>query len=264
MPLSHNHFITTRPWSAVVNLCGLIHWHQGEKIPLPVTVEIQSCQLHEKLFQLRRSRNWRTSFVTSGTALPDQLQELKNQLRHIRNSSSRSAPGTEEPASSHQEQLYQLRRSRSWRNSFVTSGTALPAQKVQELKKQLRHIRNSSTSSEDPRATGTAQPLTTGCTLPAQKGTKTTGLARSATTSSCMIKFSFSHGVIQRLFIHRPAALSAVCLSWLERILNLGEGGLLYTKQASQHSRFCTATDRSSEHRVTEVLALSAFWYFVQ
>ncbi len=50
----------------------------------------------------------------------------------------------------------------------------------------------------------------------------------------------------QRLFIDRPAALSAVCLSWLGRIWNLGEGGLLCTKQASQHSIFCTASDCST------------------
>ncbi len=31
-------------------------------------------------------------------------------------------------------------------------------------------------------------------------------------------------GVDQRLCIHRPAALSALCLSWLGRIWNLGEG----------------------------------------
>ncbi len=36
----------------------------------------------------------------------------------------------------------------------------------------------------------------------------------------------------QRPFIDRPAALSAISLSWLRRIWNLGEGGLLCTKQA--------------------------------
>jgi hypothetical protein len=57
-------------------------------------------------------------------------------------------------------------------------------------------------------------------------------------------------GCHPRLFICRPAALSAVCLSWLGRIWNLGEGGPLCTKQASQHSRFCTATDRCTEYTV--------------
>ncbi len=47
----------------------------------------------------------------------------------------------------------------------------------------------------------------------------------------------------QRLYIHRPAALSAICLSWLGRIWNLCEGGLFRTQQA----RFCTANDLSTE-----------------
>jgi hypothetical protein len=52
-------------------------------------------------------------------------------------------------------------------------------------------------------------------------------------------------GFTQKPFIDRPAALSAASLSWLgRRIWNLGEGGPLCTKQASQRSRFCTATDR--------------------
>jgi hypothetical protein len=55
---------------------------------------------------------------------------------------------------------------------------------------------------------------------------------------------------LQRPFIDRPAALSAICLSWLGRIWNLGEGGPLCTHQASQHSIFCTATDRSTEYTV--------------
>ncbi len=53
-----------------------------------------------------------------------------------------------------------------------------------------------------------------------------------------------------RLFIDRPAALSAVCLSCLGRIWNLGEGGPLCTEQASQHSIFCTASDRVTESTV--------------
>ncbi len=54
-------------------------------------------------------------------------------------------------------------------------------------------------------------------------------------------------GQYPRLFIDRLAALSAVCLSWLGRILNLGEGGPLCAKQDSQHS---TATDCSTEYTV--------------
>ncbi len=46
----------------------------------------------------------------------------------------------------------------------------------------------------------------------------------------------------------RPAALSAVCLSWLGRIWNLGEDGPLCTQQASQHSIFCISTDRCTEY----------------
>ncbi len=55
------------------------------------------------------------------------------------------------------------------------------------------------------------------------------------------------HSLNERLCIHWPAALSVVCLSWLGRIWNFGEGGLLCTKQASKRSTFCTATDRSTE-----------------
>ncbi len=50
-------------------------------------------------------------------------------------------------------------------------------------------------------------------------------------------------GPKERLCIHRPAALSALCLSWLGMIWKLGEGGPLCTKQASQSSIFCIATD---------------------
>jgi hypothetical protein len=54
----------------------------------------------------------------------------------------------------------------------------------------------------------------------------------------------------QRLFIDRPPALSAICLSWLGRLWNLGEGGLLCTEHASQNSIFCTAFDRSTASTV--------------
>ncbi len=54
----------------------------------------------------------------------------------------------------------------------------------------------------------------------------------------------------QRLFIDRPAALSAVCLSWLGGFWNFGEGGPLCTEEASQHSIFCTASDWSTEYTV--------------
>jgi hypothetical protein len=57
-------------------------------------------------------------------------------------------------------------------------------------------------------------------------------------------------GCVQRPFIYRLAALSAFSLSWLGKIWNLGEGGLLYTKQANLHRIFCNATDRSTESTV--------------
>ncbi len=59
-----------------------------------------------------------------------------------------------------------------------------------------------------------------------------------------------SQQFLPRLFIHRPAALSAVCLNQLGRIWNVGEGGPLCTKQANQHSIFCTASVRSTEYTV--------------
>jgi hypothetical protein len=60
----------------------------------------------------------------------------------------------------------------------------------------------------------------------------------------------------QRPFIDRPAALSTISLSWLGRILNLGEGGLLCTKQANLHGIFCNATDRSTEYTVLTGIAV--------
>jgi hypothetical protein len=48
------------------------------------------------------------------------------------------------------------------------------------------------------------------------------------------------HFFPQRHFIHRLAALSAACLSWLGRIWYLSEDVTLSTKQASQHSIICT------------------------
>jgi hypothetical protein len=68
----------------------------------------------------------------------------------------------------------------------------------------------------------------------------------------------------QRLCTHRPAALSAICLSWLGRIWNVGEGGSFCTKQASQHSIFCTASDRSTESTVLAGLLCTQWTTFTQ
>jgi hypothetical protein len=67
---------------------------------------------------------------------------------------------------------------------------------------------------------------------------------------SARLKYAYSPYTYcsnQRLCIPRPAALSAICLSWLGRIWNLGEGGPLCVKQASQDNRFCTVTVCSTE-----------------
>jgi hypothetical protein len=61
--------------------------------------------------------------------------------------------------------------------------------------------------------------------------------------------FSRRESLNQRLFIDRPAALSAVCLSWLGRFRNLGEGGPLCTEQA--------ASDRITESTVLASLLYS-------
>ncbi len=84
-------------------------------------------------------------------------------------------------------------------------------------------------------------------------------------STSCTSTFlTDQYSCSPRLFLHRPAALSAICLSWLGRIWNLGEGGLLCTKQASHHSKFCMTTDRSREHTVQTGLLCTQWTTFTE
>jgi hypothetical protein len=74
--------------------------------------------------------------------------------------------------------------------------------------------------------------------------------ARCVRILYCVLYTVRGSGAAPKLFIHRPAVLSAICLSWLERIWNLGEGGPLCMKHACQQSIFCTGSDHSTEYTV--------------